>query len=442
METAWDRLREAFRSRLSASSYQVWIAPLTHAETDGDTLLVQCPNQFFASWVQEHYLPKIADELARQDMPLKIRLVPEKSDPEGGRDQLHLPNFSPEETVRPRFAERFTFEEFVVGESNRYAHAACWATANETENHSRIIYLHSTSGLGKSHLSQAVGRTFLERRPRARLCYLTANDFTLQVVRAIKDGHLDALKRQYREECDVLLLEEVHTLAGRERTQTELATALDTLLDSGKTVVFTGNQLPREIPKVNDQLKSRFGCGLITSINPPDQDTRRKILIRKAKSQGIGLDDHVADFLARHLRGDIRRIEGAVVSLVARSSLLRQPVDLDLAREVVESLVGEPDPVTVESIRQMVCRHFRLSPEDILSRSRKRSIAWPRQVGMYLSRRCTEASLEDIGREFNRDHATVLHSVKRIGEQIEQSDKLRCQIEFLVQQLEEHRWRR
>jgi len=440
MESIWKTLKETLRPRIPESSYRVWIAPLTYEGTDGDTIIINCPNQFFASWIQEHYLPILTQELIQGGHIWKIRLSPAEIAKEAARDQLHLPNFAPNELPRPHFCKRFTFQEFVVGDCNRYPFSACWTVANEEDNHGKIIYLHSKAGLGKSHLTQAVGQTIIDRKPDRRLCYLTANDFTSHVVKAIKNGTMEAFKHHYQKECDVLLLEEVQSFAGRERTQSELALVLDPLLDEGKTVIFTSNQLPREIPKINDQLRSRLSSGLITTINPPDLSTRKKLLIRKAKNQGICLEGEVLDFLSQHLEGDIRRIESAVVGLVAKSSLLKQPVDMDLAREVVKDLVGEPVAITVEAIRDTICHHFHLSKEEICSKSRKRSIAWPRQVAMYLARCHTDASLEAIGREFNRDHATVLHSVKRIRKQLNESGKVRHQLEFLADHLERWRW--
>ena len=421
------------------STFRVWIAPLTYAGNEGDTILLHCPNQFYASWVEEHYLP-LLEEAAGPEGRWKIRLCPVERVREAARGQLHLPNFAPNELPRPRFCKRFTFEEFVVGKGNRYAFAACWATANEEPSHSKVLYLHSDSGLGKSHLTQAVGQLLLNRNPRSRLCYVTANEFTNQVVRAIRNNEMDAFKRRYREACDVLLLEEVQSISGRSRTQTELALALDVLMDGDKMVIFTGNKLPREIPRVNDQLRSRLGSGLITTINPPDFQTRKRILYRKARSQGVELDETIAEFLARHLRGDIRKIEGAVVGLLAKSSLLNHPINMDLAREVIKDLVGEPPQVTVASIKDMICNHFKLTSEEISSRSRKRSISWPRQVAMFLARRYTDASLEQIGREFNRDHATVLHSVKKITKTLKEPGKVRHQLEFLMDQVEKRRW--
>ena len=440
MRDLWESLKETLRSQLPESSYQVWIAPLTYGGTDGDTIDVHCPNQFFASWVREHYLSVLNKELSENGERLKIRLVPSEIAKEAARSQLHLPNFAPNELPRPCFCERFNFEEFVVGDSNRYAYSACLAAACGENSPGKVIYLHSDAGLGKSHLTHAVGQKILDSHPEARLCYLTANEFTTQVVRAIKNGEMDSFKRRYQEGCDVLLLEEVHVFSGRERTQAELAVALDPLLDQGKTVIFTSSRLPRQIPKISDHLRSRLGSGMITSINPPDLNTRRRILIRKARCQGVKLDDDIVDFLARHLAGDVRQIEGAVIGLVAKSSLLRQPIDMDLAREIIRETVGEPDPITLDNIRDLICRHFKLTTEQICSRSRKKAVSWPRQIAMYLARRYTDASLEAIGRELNRDHATVSHSIKRIKKQLNESSSVRQQVTYLIEQLEKKRW--
>ncbi len=440
MENLWNSLKERLRSKLAESTYKVWICPLTYSGVEGDTILLGCPNQFFASWVQEHYLPLIKEHLVQGDKTWKIKLCPVEKVRDAAKGQLHLPRFAPNELPRPRFCDRYTFDEFVVGSSNQYAYSACLSTANGDPNHSKVIYLHAGSGLGKSHLTQAAGRLILDRRPQARLCYVTANEFTHQVVRAVRNNEIDDFKKRYSRTCDALLLEEVQSVSGRDRTQTELALALDVLMDQGKTVILTGNRLPREIPKVNDILRSRLGSGLITTINPPDFDTRKRILRRKAKAQGVLLDESIVEFLASRLTGDIRQIEGAVIGLIAKSSLLKRPLDMDLAREVVLDLVGEPPEVTVALIKDMICRHFKLTEQEIISKSRKRAITWPRQIAMYLARRFTDSSLEAIGREFNRDHATVTHSIKRIRKELNTPGKSRHQIEFFMDQVEKKRW--
>ncbi len=440
MRERWEKIRDELKSRISDSSFNVWIAPLTYEGSDGEVLLVKCPNQFFANWVQEHYLPLVQDKCAVEGN-LKIKLVPAEQARQAARGQLHLPQFAPNQLPAPSFCSRFTFREFIVGDSNRYAYSTCWSTANGEAKGGRVIYLQAGSGLGKSHLSQAVGQTIMETQSETRLCYLSANEFTNQVVKAIKNGTLNEFKDRYHRNCDVLLLEEVHCLSGRTRTQTELAQALDPMLDKGKTVIFTGNRLPRQIPNVNDQLKSRLSCGIIATINPPDFKTRVKIVMRKARSQGVDMDLEIAEFLAENLKGDIRRIEGAVVGLIARSSLLKRKADMKLAQEVIHDLVGEPEEISVAQIKKMICTHFKLSEKELMSKSRKKMVALPRQLGMYLARKHTEQSLEAIGREFGRDHATVLYAVKKITKELDISSKRRSELDYLNDQLEKLRWK-
>ncbi len=440
MRELWEEIKERLRQRVSEGSYRLWIAPLVYDRVEGDTLVLKCPNQFFASWVQEHYFPYIREDLLGLGADvIKIALEPVERIKESARKQLHLPKFSPTEIPRPNFCERFTFEEFVVGESNQYAYAACWEAANQGKM-ARTIYLHAASGLGKSHLTQAVGQHILGKRPSARLYYLTANDFTQQVVTAIKNNSLDNLKKKLYTQCDCLMIEQVHCLSGRERTQTELALALDPLIDRGKIVIFTGNQLPRAIPKISDILRSRLQSGIITSINPPDFETRKKIVIRKAKSQGIDLCPETVEYLAHKLTGDIRRIESAVIGLITKSSLLKRPIDLSLAREIINELIGEPEELTVSRILDLICRHFNVKPDQLRSKSRRKEIALPRQIAMYFSRKFTSATLQNIGKEFNRDHATVLHSIKKIERMLKTNSKFRHQMDYLLSQVERKKW--
>ncbi len=441
MERLWRSLKNTLRERLPHNTYKVWIAPLKFMKAESDTIYVGCPNKFFASWVQENYLSMLSDVLGQIERPVQIELVPDKKESGEVRAQMHLPSFSPRELAASRFCSRFTFNEFVVGESNRYAYKACLEIANnDTRPTGRILYLHGDTGLGKSHLAHAVGQTVLKRRPDLRVKYVTADAFTSQVVRAVRSDGISALKCNYSEKCDLLLFEEFQNIAGRTRTQIELMNSLDTLVERGKVVVLTGNSLPREIDKVHDHLRSRLNNGLITTINPPEFSTRKKILQRKAKSQGIVLDEELAEFLAHHLKGDIRRIEGAVVGLIAKSTLLNYPINMDLAKEVLKELLGEPPAVTIKTIKDMVCSHFQISHEEIRSKSRKKAISWPRQIAMYLAREYTDSTLESIGREFNRDHATVVHAIKKMKKHLVQNGRLRNQVEFLRDRLEKRRW--
>lgn len=442
MLRVWESIREILKARLSDESFRVWITPLTYCRSDHDTLVIKCPNQFYASWIQNQYLPLVADSLNIDDVQWNIRLQPEEKVRESARHQLNLPRFSISELPRPAFCQSFTFDEFVVGNSNQLAYSACKAVSNgEKLQNGNIIYLHSASGLGKSHLVQAAGHGVYDRDPSRRLCYLTANDFTSQVVRAIREKGMDEFKKRYHEECDVLLFEHAHNLSNRERTQTELVSILDPMVEQGKMVIFTGDRFPREIPGINNMLGSRLGSALITSINPPGFETRKRIVDRKAKRQGVELDCEVVELLAENISGDIRRIESAVVGLIAKSSFMKRAVDMTLAKEVLHEIVGEPESLTVKGIQDIVCRHFSLSIDEIRSKSRKKAVAWPRQVGMYLSRKYTDASLESIGQEYNRDHATVQHSVKKIKKELNVKGKSKQQLEYLIDQLEKQRWK-
>lgn len=440
MQTAWERLREILRSKVTKSSFRIWIEPIEYVGMEGDVLVLSCPNAFFASYVQENFITLLAEEVGAGKAVSRIRLTSKIGAEGPSRIQGHLPWFSPGDAARPPFMRHYVFEEFVVGQSNQHAYEVCRATAYEMAGAGRIVYVYARPGLGKSHLAQAVGHAILKARPSARILYISANDFTRQVVSAVRAGDINAVSRRINEEYDCLLLEEVHGLTGRERTQRELAGTMDRLIGGEKTILLTGCQPPNQI-EVCSELGSRFASSLLVTINPPDRDTRRKILIKKARNQGIHLENAVLDYLADHLKGDIRQIEGAVIGLASRSSLLRQDIDLELAREMVESIVGKQAKITVDSIKEAICRHFNVDLEALRSKSRKRAVTWPRHVAMYLARRLTDASLDEIGRLFNRDHATVVHSVKYISKHMETSEKIRREIEFVSERIEARRWK-
>ncbi|HFB83172.1 MAG TPA: chromosomal replication initiator protein DnaA [Thermodesulfatator sp.] len=427
-----EEIKERLKNVISESGYRLWIEPLTiEAQGEGAVRFI-CPNRFMANWIAENYqeqIKKVVKELGGQDLLFQVR------EEEAEEKQLFLP-YEPARLLGRRLCDRYTFDEFVVGDSNYYAYSACYSLAQGDPN-SKILYLFSKTGLGKSHLSQAIGHHVLREKRDLRVCYLTAQDFTNQMVRAIKTNTIDRFKERFRQGCDILMLEEVHFLTGKDYTQAELALTLDYLFDDNKAVVFTSTAPPREIPKIQESLRSRLSAGLITSINPPDYQTRVKIIERKARRQKTVLSEEVIHYLATSLTGDIRQIEGAIVGLLTRASLLKHPVDLDLAREVVRELVGDRRDVTKEKIIELVCRYFQVSRDELRSPSRRRSVSYPRQMAMYLCRKFTGETLEAIGRMFNRDHATVVHALNTISRRSSKEAKTRYQLEYLCQQIED-----
>ncbi len=434
MEKLWDGILDFLRAKLPEASFRVWIKPLKYLGVKGRKVQVGCPNQFSLEWIRENYLYLFEEAIRAQGVSLSLELIVCEEDfPE--IKQAPLP-YDPTRVIGRRLSKRFTFEEFVVGECNRLAYATCWALANQVPEN-RIVYLCAGTGLGKSHLSQAVGNHLLQQPGGGRICYLTAQDFTAHVVQALRQERLEDFKEKLRRGCEILMLEEVHFLAGKEFTQRELALTLDYLYDAGKTVVFTANRPPQELNKIEEGLKSRFQAGAVIRINPPDYQTRVNILKRKAQKQGVILAEEVIEYLAQNLRGDIRQIESAVIGLVARSSLLREPITLELAKELIQEIAPAPQ-ITKDFIVDLVCKHFKVSREELASRARTRRITFPRQVAMYLCRRFTDESLEAIGKIFNRDHATVVYALNSVNKKISRPGPIKYQVEYLCREIEEH----
>jgi chromosomal replication initiator protein len=290
--------------------------------------------------------------------------------------------------------------------------------------------------MGKSHLSQAIGHHVLSVNPRDRVYYITAEDFSNEMVQAYRHNAIDKFKDKYRNHCDVLLLEDVHYLSGKERTQIELALTLDTLFESGKRIIFSSCHLPADIPKLNDKLRSRLSCGLISAIDPPNFRTRVRILQKKVNANDYRLPENVIHYLAGELTDDVRQLESGLNGVAAKSSLLGIPVDLKLAESVVKNIVRQRKRITIDAIKKLVCKYYDVGLEDISSRSRKQHLVRPRQIAIYLSRRYTDAPLQTIGKSFNRYHATALHSINCIERGLKQDSSIQKQVGFFQQKLE------
>jgi len=298
------------------------------------------------------------------------------------------------------------------------------------------LFLLSKTGMGKSHLSQAIGNHVQSIYPRDRVYYITAENFSNEMVQAYRHDEIDKFKSKYRNRCDVLLLEDVHYLSGKERTQIELALALDTLFESGKRIIFSSCYLPTDIPKLSDELRSRLSYGLISSIDPPNFRTRVRILNKKMGLNGYQMPENVVHYLAGELTDDVRQLESGMNGVAAKSSLLGIPIDLNLAESVVKNIVRQRKRITIDVIKKLVCKYYNISIEDVMSRSRKQNFVRPRQIAIYLSRHYTDAPLQSIGKSFNRYHATALHSIKCIERGIKQNSAIKKQIGFFRKKLE------
>ncbi|MDH3357585.1 MAG: chromosomal replication initiator protein DnaA [Desulfobacteraceae bacterium] len=442
MKKIWDEAKVSIKAGIPAHTFRMWIEPLQLARCDENRIVLYSPNFFSRKRVLEIYGSLIESEIKSvlgKECQLSIEISAKNAlpKPKAYEDpQLLLPNIN----VCPRngrlLKKDFTFDHFVVGENNDFAYSASLSMASRKNASQNCLFLLSKTGLGKSHLTQAVGHHILSENPSDRVYYMTAEDFSNEMVDAFQHGSINSFKEKYRNQCDVLLLEDVHYLRNKDRTQVELAFALDTLFEAGKKIIFSSCYLPGDIPKIDDKLRSRLSCGLISNINPPDFRTRVRILQKKAKFKGYDVPEEVIQYLASELTEDVRQLESGLIGVASKSLLLGEPIDLELAQSVTKHIVHQRKNVTIDAIKKLVCKHYRISIKDIVSSSRKQPIVRPRQIAIYLSRKYTDAPLQVIGKSFNRYHATALHSIGIVERGIKKNSPLQKQVEFLCKKLE------
>ena len=420
----------------------MWIDPILAKETEKGLLTLTCPNAFSLRRVQENYAVLIEEEIqklggALQRLAVGNGLKPlSEAIPASNDKQMTFQELSSRPAAGRFLHKDFTFDQFVVGRNNDFAYSASLAMASCRRADQSCLYLMSKTGLGKSHLAQAIGHHIIDEYPDERVYYVTAEDFSNEMVSSFRNDSFDQFKGKYRRQCDVLLLEDVHCLGGKDRTQRELASTLDSLFDSGKKIIFSSCYRPSEIPRLNDKLRSRFSYGLVSTIDPPDFRTRVRILERKAKAKNLSIPRDVTHYLAGELTEDIRQLESGIMQVAAKSSLLGMPIDNHLAESVIRNLIISRKAISVDVIKKMICRHYNVSSKDLISRSRKQSIVRPRQMAIFLSRRYTDAPLQTIGKAFNRYHATALHSINAIEKGVQKSASLRKQVEYLTDKLD------
>ncbi|MBI9084088.1 MAG: chromosomal replication initiator protein DnaA [Desulfobacterales bacterium] len=442
MEPVWKEVKAVLQPRIPSHSFRMWIEPLEPIRFENGHIVLSAPNFFSRKRVLDHYgdmieaaLSHVSGHPGRLTVELAAGNGTAMASPKSDL-QLQLPKITVQPHTGRLFRNDFTFDHFVVGDNNDFAYSASLALASRKNGSQPALYLLSKTGMGKSHLSQAIGHHILKEFPREKVYYITAEDFTSEVVHAFRHDAVEEFKSKYRNGCDVLLLEDVHYLSGKERTQVELALTLDFLLEMKKKIIFSSCYLPSEIPKLNDKLRSRLTSGLISNIEPPNFRTRVRILRKKASTNGCDVPEDVLRYLAGELTEDVRQLESGLIGVAAKSSLLGRCMDFELAESVVRNIIRVRKTITVEAIKRMVCREYRVSIEEIVSKSRKHHLVRPRQIAIYLSRRYTDAPLQMIGKSFNRYHATVLHSVNAVEKDIHCNAVTRRELDLLRKKLE------
>ncbi len=407
--TVWDEVLAKVEAKINRHSFATWFRPTSLRDFDGHNIVVRVPNSQFRDWLTRNYLGVIEEslhELGRSDSVIAFDCEPETStasDQTQERDQLSSLN------------PKYTFESFVVGSSNQFAHAAARAVAEIPSKSYNPLFLYGGVGLGKTHLMHAVGHYIQARNRHLNLLYISADRFINEMINSIRFDRLPAFRQKYRT-IDVLLVDDIQFIAGKDRTQEEFFHIFNALHDGQKQIVISSDCPPRQIPTLEERLHSRFEWGLIADIQPPDIETKVAILRKKAEAERVELPENVALFIASKVRTNIRELEGSLIRLIAYASLTGRDIDLALTQETLKDLLRTEDkPISTEMIQKFVADHYNVKLSELKAKNNSKAVAVPRQIAMYLTKTLTGASLPEIGKAFGgKHHSTVIHSVRKI----------------------------
>lgn len=463
MESFWNQVKQNIKNDIPDHMYRMWIEPVQFMESSESLIKLSSPNAFSVKRLRENFLilfEKTFSKLGKNNITIEIEVQKNASLPSEKKDrpvrtiksgsypaipgrfdfrkrqQMEIPGMNACFNNGRMFKKGFTFDDFVVGNNSSFAYSASLSLAQGHFSGCNILYLLSDTGLGKSHLSQAVGRHIITKGASESVYYVTAEDFTNEMIFSLRNQKIDAFKKKYRTECDVLILEDIHFLAGKDATQKELAITLDYLLEANKKIIFSGCHLPEEIPKMNDQLKSRLNLGVITKIDRPNFNTRVRILKKKSKDNGYQVPEDVFEYLAQELCDDVRQLESGLNGVAAKASLLGEKLDTDLAKSVLANFSLRRKLITVDGIKRMVCQEFSLSEKDMISDSRKQKIVKPRQIAIFLSRKYTDQPIKTIGRSFNKYHATAIYAINAVEKELKLKGQLYEQMNHFYKKIE------
>ncbi|MEK7210270.1 MAG: chromosomal replication initiator protein DnaA [Candidatus Binatota bacterium] len=437
MDELWEGALKRLRETLGKQNFETWIKPIRVRESDDGEIVLEVPNKFFRDWLVEHFHAAIQETLAElSHRSVRLSVAVNNQLQTRGRTEKSVERERPKASRVNNLIPRYNFENFVVGASNQFAHAASLAVANQPGEHYNPLFIYGGVGLGKTHLINAIGHRIVDKRPALKVFYLSSESFMNELIGSLRRDRMDEFKIRFRN-MDVLILDDVQFIAGKERTQEEFFHTFNSLYESHKQIVITSDKFPKEIPALEDRLRNRFEWGLIADIQPPDIETRVAILQKKAEAEGVPLPHEVAIFLASHIDSNVRELEGSLTRLGAFASLTKTPITIDLAKEVLQNtLKGAHREVTIENIQKTICDYFNIKIGDLKAKRRTQNIALPRQVAMYLCRKYTATSFPAIGYKFGgRDHSTVIHASKTIEKKIKEDPYMQATIEKLEKNL-------
>ena len=435
----WDQVKERVRSHVNEQFFLAWFAPTIQESFSGGQLVVSVPSKLFKDWLNENFqvlIRETASAIAGRECTVVFQPLERKAEEERPR-QDELPFSRVIHHGGTVLNNKYTFDTFVVGSSNQMAQAASLAVA---EGHSKTynpLFLYGGAGLGKTHLLHAIGHRFLEHNPGARVMYLNSETFTNEFINSIRYQRMPTFRNRYRN-MDLLLIDDIQFIAGKEGTQEEFFHTFNSIHESHKQIVLTSDKVPRDIPDLEERLRSRFEWGLITDIQMPDLETKIAILRKKAELSSIALPYDVAHFVAGSIKSNIRELEGALTRLIAFASLGNREITLDFARETLKDVLAASEKtITIDEIKREVAAYFAIKVSELISKRRTQNLVYPRQLAMYLSRQLTTSSLPVIGKMFGgRDHSTVIHSLHIIEEKKKNGSEVQNTLDTITRRIQ------
>jgi chromosomal replication initiator protein len=446
----WNSALSRLSSKVAKQNYELWIGPIECRAIDGNRILLRAPNQYVRLWFEQNYLPFVLDELRREDgrdfqvefeiLEAPVAPRPVEAIAAEGTGSVRLPTtdiplVAPTSTEQPLppsgLNRKYTFDTFVAGPSNQLAHAAARAVSSPNPPRYNPLFICGGAGLGKTHLLHAVGHEILGHRPNARIRYLSGERFMNEFIHSLRTDRMREFRKQYREDCDVLLLDDIQFIANKDSTQEEFFHTFNALHEQQKQIVLSADRKPIEIPDIAERLRTRFAMGLTADIEPPELEVRVAILRKKAAAEGIPLPDEVSLYIAESIKSNVRELEGALIRLAAYASLSGREISLDFAKETLAGVIARPaEHLTVEHVLKTVANYFQVKIADLKSERRHKSISHPRAVAMFLARKHTGESYPDLGRAFgNKHHTTVLSACEKMTERLKTDVTLRSEVQ-------------
>jgi chromosomal replication initiator protein len=413
----WDQVLARVETKVNRHSFYTWFRPTSLIADSGSDLTVRVPNAVFTEWLTKHYSRVLTEALEEVKRPgTRVAFVLDGNKPD--RDDEQASGLAESDLPLPAsggLTPRYTFDTFIVGPSNTFAHAACRAVAEAPSRSYNPLFIYGGVGLGKTHLMHAIGQYVLQHDRALTLTYISSERFMNEMINAVRYDRILDFRERYRS-VDVLLVDDIQFVSGKEGTQTEFFHTFNALYDSQKQIVLSSDRPPHEIPALEERLRSRFEWGLIADIQPPDLETKVAILKRRAEAEAVPLPDNVALYIAGRIKSNIRELEGSLTRLIAYASLTGREISLELTQEILRNVIEQDEKhVTIESIQKFIADYYQLKVADLKSRNNSKSVAMPRQVAMYLCKSLTHASLPEIGRSFGgKHHSTVIHSIKKV----------------------------